>query len=191
MRGLTSSLLALGLAIGCGKESGGGSGGGGAGGGAPAAGNTPASGDCKPVLICDSVPTAHVDALCGTKSTKGLPRNTDGPMVDDSCQYQNDNGNATVSISRVCFTGGADPAKQMFTSVRAETNAQRETTTALPGLGDEAFYRPSTDHTRAVLIVRKGNAVTEVVTNTNFTAETEEGLKTKCLVALYNEVAAK
>ena len=84
---------------------------------------------------------------------------------------------ATRGISRVCFTGGNDQAKQMFTAVRAETNAQRETTTALPGLGDEAFYRAA-------------NVVTEV-TNADVEADTEQELKTKCLVALYNEVAAE
>jgi len=182
MRGWTWIVVVV---AGCGK---GGDAGSGSGSRSTVATTSAAVGDCKPIKLCERFPPVHVDPMCGTTSSKAMPRDTDNPqLLTDECHYENNNGNSTISIGRICLPGdgGTDKAKQMFKMGHDEHN-KSETTVDLPGLGDEAMYRGH-DHRNGVLVVRTGNTLV-TVENSYLTPETEEALKTKCLVAIYNEL---
>lgn len=174
------------VVVGCGK---GGDGGGAvAGSGSAVAKTSAGDGDCKPINLCERFPAARVDPMCGTTSAKAMPRSTASPqLLTDECHYENNNGNATISIGRICLPGegGTDKAKQMFKLGHDEHNPSA-TTVDLPGLGDEAMYRGN-DHRYGTLTVRTGNTLV-MVENSYLTPETEEALKTKCLVAIFNEL---
>lgn len=173
--------------IGCGKSSGTEPAGGGSAGGAAAAGRA-SSGDCAPVRVCDVIPPARVDAACGTKTAKANPQDNDQMFVGNECHYMAANNSSNVDIARICFTAGADQAKQLFKMDR-DQQREGETITDLPGLGDEAYFRAQ-NHRFGEVNVRKGNVQIKVQ-GFVLTPETEEAMKTQCLIALYRDLAAK
>src|SRR5262245_58389388 len=174
------------MVAGCGKSStatqGSGSAASGAGSAEPtAASGEAAGGPCTPVKLCERFPAARVDAMCGTTSSKAMPTDITSPdLVTDACTYEDSNGNRTIAIGRICGPQG----REMFAGMRG-AGSKAQTTVEMPGVGDEAFYR-SRNHQDGELNVRTGNTLI-TVTNSFVTAETEEALKTKCLVAIANE----
>jgi hypothetical protein len=179
------------LAAGCGKDSKTTSTG--SAGGAPEPSATQPSGDCTSIAICDAFPSAHVDSMCGTKVAKTTVQHVDSTYITDACTYMNPNGSTAFEIGRVCMTkagGGADAAKQMFQLQRADMKKTSDVTD-MPGLGDEAYYlKNRNSQQNGLLNVRKGNVLTSI-SHAELTPATEDAMKTKCLVALYNELAAK
>ena len=172
------------LAIGCGKDT-----------KSTGSGNaTPApAGDCKTIALCEAFPSGHVDSLCGTKVAKTQVTHVDSTYITDQCTYMNPNGSTAFEIGQLCMSsagGGTAMAKQMFDIQRDDLRKNNQVT-AMPGLGDDAYYSKNNNSSMyGTLWVRRGNAVITIA-HSQLTPETEEALKSKCILALYNELAAK
>jgi hypothetical protein len=162
---------------------------------APAAPRTAAAagGECKSVVLCDAIPRAKVDALCGTTSVSVVPVDGGAPdnVLTDTCEYDNAHHDGVAFLSRQCVgpvAGGATGAATLFRMMRAEApRGSRQTD--LAGVADEAYVRTSRDSGQAEIAARRGSHVFSVGL-AKLSPEAVDAAKDKCLLPLMKELSA-
>jgi hypothetical protein len=151
------------------------------------------SASCSTIVVCDSIPSAHVDQLCGTTTVSTVP--VDDPNSHeqlDSCEYVDaTNSGDNAYFARTCYgpdSDGAVTAKATFDLAKNDPPKGSDTKTPVKGIGDDAYLK-DVPGSYAELFVVKGNKIFSVASPYS-APQTPDGIQAQCLVPVLNELMA-